>query len=158
VGSNEIVYGSINATVMKVFIGSDRVGFDLKCVVASALAAKGWAIVDLGPHVKRSTDYPVVAEAVARAVAETPEAFGILVCESGAGMCIVANKVKSVRAVNCSNLFLARQARLHNDANIACLGSAIVSMELAVEIIFEFLSKKFEGGKHVKRVDMINNL
>ena len=138
---------------MKVLIASDHAGLQLKASLLEALADAKVDHQDLGPSAPDSVDYPDFAQKVARAVAGQNDALGVLVCGSGIGMSIAANKVKGVRAALCRTELEAKLARQHNDANVLCLGERITGQSLARAILEAFLSARFEGGRHQRRVD-----
>jgi ribose 5-phosphate isomerase B len=140
----------------KIAIGCDHAALDLKLEIIKHL--EGFEVADAGCHTRDSVDYPDFARAVALEVASKRADFGILVCGTGIGMEIAANKVKGIRAANCLNTTMAHYTRNHNDANILCLGARIVGVALALEIVDSFLSAKFEGGRHQKRIDKITEL
>ena len=143
---------------MKLIIGSDHGGFILKEKIKEHLASKGYDVADEGTYSLDSCDYPVIAEKVCAKVLEDNQNLGILVCGTGIGMSIYANKVKGIRASHCTDTFSARLTRQHNDSNILCLGERITCVGLALDIVDEWLNASFEGGRHQKRVDMINKL
>jgi ribose 5-phosphate isomerase B len=138
-----------------VYIGSDHAGIVLKSTLCAHLTAAGHTVVDLGPTDAASVDYPHFAKAVCQKVLDTPEAAGILVCGTGIGMSMAANRIPGIRAALCVNEYLARMTRLHNDANILCLGERVVGQGLAASIVDAFLGTAFEGGRHQRRVDLI---
>ena len=138
-----------------VFLGSDHAGLELKTVVAAHLAAAGHTVVDLGPSEAKSVDYPDFAKAVCAKVLETTGSCGILICGTGIGMSMAANRIPGIRAALCVNEYLARMTRLHNDANVLCLGERVIGQGLAASIVDVFLDTAFEGGRHQRRVDMI---
>ena len=138
-----------------VFLGSDHAGLELKAMVAAHLAAAGHTVVDLGPSEAKSVDYPDFAKAVCAKVLATPEAAGILICGTGIGMSMAANRIPGIRAALCCNEYLARMTRLHNDANVLCLGERVIGQGLAASIVDVFMDTAFEGGRHQRRVDMI---
>ncbi len=138
-----------------VFIGSDHAGLRLKAALIAHMAEAGHAVNDLGPTEAASVDYPHFARAVCERVLATPGAAGILVCGTGIGMSIAANRIPGIRAALCLNEYLARMTRLHNDANVLCLGERVVGEGLAVSIADAFLATAFEGGRHQRRVDLI---
>ena len=141
---------------MKIALGADHAGFELKEKIKEYLLKKGGIeIVDKGTNSKESVDYPKYGHLVAKSIVEKKVDFGILVCGTGIGISIAANKIKGIRAANCTNTTMARLARQHNDANILALGARIVGDVLALDIVDEFLSASFEGGRHQKRVDQI---
>jgi ribose 5-phosphate isomerase B len=139
-------------------IGSDHAGFNHKQALAEMLRADGHTVQDFGTHSTDSVDYPDFAAAAARAVAQGQAEFGVLVCGSGIGVSITANKVAGVRAANCLTEEMARLARQHNNANVVTLGERLVSLNVAKVIVHTFLSTPFEGGRHEKRVEKIHSL
>jgi len=142
---------------MKVCIGADHAGFALKEIVASSLREAGIEVVDVGTNSPDSVDYPVYGLRVAHAVESGQADRGILVCGSGTGMCIAANRVPGVRAVSGHDPFEARMSRRHNDSNVLCLGSRFIGVDLALEIVREWIKEPFEGGRHKRRIDLIDN-
>lgn len=143
---------------MRVAIGCDHRGLILKQVIVNLLALQGYDYEDFGTYDTAPVDYPDVARRVAGAVAAKRFDCGILTCGTGIGMSISANKVKGIRAALCSDSFTARMSREHNAANILCLGSWIVGQGLAEDIVQSFLRATFEGGRHQKRVEKIQEL
>ena len=143
---------------MQIAIASDHAGLELRRVIADHLAQAGHTVTDHGPDSGDSVDYPDYAEKVARAVADDASDLGILVCGSGVGMSIAANKVQGVPAALCANAYLGEMARAHNNANVLCLGERITGVGLALTIVDAFVSTKFEGGRHSRRVDKIAEL
>lgn len=140
---------------IKIAIGSDHGGFEYKASIIKALQVKGYDVVDMGTYSPESCDYPIIAKKVARAVAKGDFEKGILVCGTGIGMSMAANKVKGIRAAVCGDTFSARATRVHNNANILCLGQRVVGEGLALDIVDIWLTTKFEGGRHERRVNMI---
>ena len=143
---------------MRIAIGCDHGGIVLKPAVVEYLREKGHEVVDFGSFDNERVDYPVYAEKVARAVASGDCAKGVLLCGTGIGMSIAANKVKGIRAAVLSDEFSAAACSAHNDANILCLGGRVVSPEKAVKLTDLWLSTPFEGDRHVRRLDMIATL
>lgn len=143
---------------MAIAIASDHAGLGLKDQVVAHLRSRGLEIQDQGVLDGTSVDYPAYARPLAEAVAARSYEAGILVCGTGTGMAIAANKVRGARAANCTNETLARYARAHNDANILCLGERIVGPSLALDIVDAFLDTPFEGGRHQRRVDLIRDI
>ena len=139
----------------KIFISSDHAGFKLKEAITSYLTKKKIIFYDLGPHNNNRVDYPDFAHKVARKVKTNRKNIGILVCGSGMGMSIAANRHKNVRAAQCFNLKSTKLSRLHNDANIITLGSRLISKKNALNFIGVFFKTKFEGGRHSKRIRKI---
>ena len=139
----------------KIFISSDHAGFKLKEIIKSYLIKKKLNFYDLGPNNDTRVDYPEYAHKVARKVKTSKNHIGILVCGSGMGMNIAANRHKNIRAAQCFNLKSTKLSRLHNDANIITLGSRLLSKNNAVKCVGIFLSTKFDGGRHAKRIKKI---
>jgi len=139
----------------KIFISSDHAGYKLKEEIKSLLSKKKISFLDIGPHNDNRVDYPDFAHKVARRVKANKNNIGILVCGSGMGMNIAANRHKNIRAAQCFNLKSTKLSRLHNDANIITLGSRILSKKLALSCVIAFLNTKFEGGRHLKRIKKI---
>jgi ribose 5-phosphate isomerase B len=140
---------------MRIALASDHAGFALKAHLADALAAQGHEVADLGTEDGESVDYPLYAGAAARLVASGEAERGVLVCGSGNGVAIVANKVAGVRAVNAHDAAEAQMARRHNDANVVTLSGARLDPRAADEIVATFLNTDFDGGRHARRVDQI---
>ena len=139
----------------KIFISSDHAGFKLKEYIKIYLSKKKLSFQDLGPHNNNKVDYPDYAHKVAKKVKISKKNVGILVCGSGTGMNIAANKHKNIRAAQCFNLKSTKLSRLHNDANIITLGSRVLSKKNALNYLGVFLNTKFEGGRHSKRIRKI---
>ena len=136
-------------------IGSDHAGFEYKEIVKAYLLEDGWMVEDKGTHSLDSTDYPDYAHPVATMVAEGKASVGILLCGSGNGVCITANKHAHIRAALCWNPEVAALARMHNDANVLCIPARFTTQEEAIEMTRIFLSTAFEGGRHERRVEKI---
>ena len=139
----------------KIFISSDHAGFQLKEDIKSFLKKRKYSFIDLGPDNDNRVDYPDYAHSVAKKVKINKNYRGILVCGSGMGMNITANRHKNIRAVQCYNAKSTKLSRLHNDANIITLGSRLLSKKNALNCISIFLKTKFEGGRHTKRIKKI---
>ena len=139
----------------KIFISSDHAGFKLKESIKMYLSKKRLSFQDLGPSNDNKVDYPDYAHKVAKKVKTSKNNVGILVCGSGTGMNIAANKHKNIRAAQCFNLKSSKLSRLHNDANIITLGARVLSKNNALKFISVFLNTKFEGGRHSKRIRKI---
>lgn len=140
----------------KIIIGSDHAGFDYKEELIGCLKNSGYEVVDAGCYDKNSCDYPIFAKEVAKRVASGEFEKGILICGTGIGMSIAANKVKGIRAALCSDLFSARATREHNDSNILCMGARVIDLKLACEITKTWLETPFSNlEKHQRRIDMI---
>lgn len=142
----------------KIAIGCDHGGFLLKEKIARYLKKQGLPIEDLGTFSQESMDYPDTAYKVAAAVSSGKVSYGILICKSGIGNCIVANKFKNVRAALCYNLKAARLSRQHNDANVLVLGALFVSQTAAKKMIDVWLNTPFEGGRHLRRIKKIERI
>lgn len=140
---------------MKIAMGADHGGFSLKETIKQHLEEQGHEVLDLGTYDTASCHYPVYAEKVARAVAAGQAERGILVCGTGIGMSIAANKISGIRAAAVSDCFTAQATREHNDANILCLGERTVGPGLAMRIVDTYLAAQFQGGRHQTRLDMI---
>jgi ribose 5-phosphate isomerase B len=140
---------------MKIAIGSDHAGYELKEDIKKYLKRNKISFNDLGAYSSDPVDYPDIAKKVARAVGLKKNKFGILICGTGIGMAMAANKVKGVRAAVSHNVFTAKMSRAHNDANILTLGARVLSNKLAIKIVAAFLETPFEGGRHLRRVRKI---
>lgn len=138
---------------MKIIIGTDHAGVDLKNTIAETLRSQGHEVEDKGCHTNDSIDYPDYAQAVCEAVHSNEGSLGILICGTGIGMSIAANKVKGIRAALCRSEFEAQMCRNHNNANVLCLGARILSTEEAQNLVQVYLTSEFEGGRHGRRVD-----
>ena len=138
----------------KIYIASDHAGYKLKKSIISKFSKK-LKIIDLGPKSKKSVDYPVFAKKLSKKVASRKGSFGILICGSGMGMSIAANKRKNIRAALCYSVKNTKLSRLHNNANIITLGERLISKNKALNLIKIFLSTKFEGGRHLRRIKKI---
>lgn len=143
---------------MKIVIGSDHAGFDLKQSLIGFFEEKDFDVVDFGTHSSDSTDYPDFAHKVAHAVNDNSFEVGILICGSANGVAMTANKYAKVRAAICWTAEIARLARQHNHANVLCLPARFISKEEAWEITEDFLNTQLEGGRHLKRVEKINQI
>ena len=142
---------------LRIAIGSDHGGYEYKEQIVSHLKEKGYECVDVGTYSTDSCDYPVVARAVTTKITTGEADRGILICGTGIGMSIVANKVKGIRAALCGDTFSARASRAHNNSNVLCLGERVIGINLAMDIVDIWLESKFEGGRHQRRVDMMEN-
>jgi ribose 5-phosphate isomerase B len=142
----------------RVIIGSDHAGLALRAEAVKVAKANGLEVDDLGPFSGESVDYPDFARQIGEAVASGRARVGILVCGTGIGMSIAANKVKGVRAAHCTSEYEARMARAHNDANVLCVGERVVGLGLGGAIVKAFLDTPFEGGRHSRRVEKIDAL
>jgi ribose 5-phosphate isomerase B len=143
---------------MHVIIGSDHAGFDLKEDIKRLLAEKKVDLTDAGTDGRDSVDYPFFAEKVAEGVARGEFDRGIVVCATGIGVAIVANKIPGIRAANVSDTFSARMSREHNDANVLTLGARLLKVEQAVAIVDVWLNTEFAGGRHQRRLDQMREI
>ncbi|MEQ9673427.1 MAG: ribose 5-phosphate isomerase B [Roseovarius indicus] len=139
----------------RIVLSSDHAAIALRQAIAEHITAAGWEAVDIGPMTPESTHYPKHGQAAAEKVASCDCALGIILCGTGQGIMMAANKVKGIRCGVCSDTFSARMIRQHNDANILSLGARVVGEGLALDIVDAFLEADFEGGRHATRVDMI---
>ena len=142
-------------TNVKIVVGSDHAGFELKQIIIEHLSERNMNYVDFGTSCLDSVDYPDYAKKVAEEVNSNDLIMGILVCGSGQGMAITANRFKNVRAAICHNSDVAKVTRQHNDANVLCLGSRFIDMSEAIKCVDVFLSTDFEGERHLKRINKI---
>ena len=140
--------------VEKIIIGSDHGGFNLKNAILDYLKSKGYEVEDYGCYSTESCDYPIIAKSVAQKVLDS-DSRGILVCGTGIGVSIVANRFQGIRASHCTDTFTARMTRMHNNSNVLCLGERITGVGLALDIVDIWLNTEFEGGRHQNRIDMI---
>lgn len=140
---------------MQIAVGADHAGFHLKSVIVDHVRALGHEVLDLGTHSADSVDYPDYGAAVAHAVVAGEARFGIAVCGSGIGICMAASKVAGSRPATVHDVTSARMTRLHNDANILCLGERFIGPQVALDAVDAFLATEFEGGRHQRRVDKI---
>ncbi|HEC34665.1 MAG TPA: ribose 5-phosphate isomerase B [Chloroflexi bacterium] len=143
---------------MRIAIGADHGGYHLKQEIGHFLLTSGHQVSDVGTHNEATTDYPDYAVQVARAVVAGEADLGVLVCGTGIGMSIAANKVRGARAAVATDCYMARMARRHNDANILCLGGRVLGVGTALEVVQAFLEGRFAGGRHARRVDKIQAL
>ncbi|WP_390912994.1 ribose 5-phosphate isomerase B [Pseudosulfitobacter sp. SM2401] len=139
----------------RLVLSSDHADIPMRQTIADHIAAQGWEVIDIGPTTPESTHYPKHGEAAARRVASGECQLGIILCGTGQGIMMAANKVKGIRCGVCSDTFSARMIREHNDANMLSLGARVIGLGLALDIVDAFLSAEFEGGRHATRVDMI---
>lgn len=139
-------------------LGSDHAGYDLKREVISHLEQAGVEYKDFGCFEGEKCDYPVIAEQVCEKVVAQEYKYGILICGTGIGISMAANKMKGIRAAVCTDYYSAKYTRLHNDANILCLGGRVIGGGVAAEIVDVFLSTEFEGGRHANRVSLIMDI
>lgn len=143
---------------MKIGIGNDHTAFDLKNIIKAHLEKQGYEVVDYGAYSSERCNYPEFGEKVARAIVAGEVELGVLICGTGVGISLAANKVKGIRAAVCSEPYTAQLVRRHNNAQIIAFGARVVGDEMAKMIVDEFLNAKFEGGRHQTRVDMIMDI
>ena len=141
----------------KIFIGADSAGFTLKGQITQHLASLGYEVIDCGCDSEASCHYPEFASKVCRNVL-SEESFGILVCGTGIGMSMCANKFNGIRAAVCSDTYSAKMTRCHNDANVLCIGARVIGYCLALDIVDSFLGAEYEGGRHAIRVGMMADI
>ena len=141
-----------------IYIGADSAGYELKEILKEHLTEGGYAVKDLGTDSTASCHYPIFAAAVASSVQKDAGSLGILVCGTGIGMSMAANKFDGIRAAVCGDTFSARMTRMHNDANVLCVGARVIGQGLAKDIVDLFVTTDFEGGRHATRVEMIAKL
>lgn len=140
---------------MKIVLANDHSAVDMKKEILAHLEEKGYQVIDIGTNSPESCDYPVFGERAGKMVASGEADLGILICGTGVGISLAANKVKGVRACVCSEPYSAKLSKMHNDTNILAFGARVVGTELAKMIVDEWLAAEFEGGRHKRRVDMI---
>lgn len=145
-------------TSKRIVLSSDHAAIPLRQAIASHIAAKGWEVVDIGPVTPESTHYPQHGAAAAKRVASGDCALGIILCGTGQGIMMAANKVKGIRCGICADTFSARMIRQHNNANMLAIGARVTGEGLALDIVDAFLGAEFEGGRHAARVEMIGAL
>ena len=139
----------------RIVLSSDHAAIDLRQAISKHISDQGYEVVDIGPTTPESTHYPLHGQAAAQQVASGACDLGIILCGTGQGIMMAANKVKGIRCGVCSDTFSARMIRQHNNANILSIGARVVGDSLALDIVDAFLSAEFEGGRHATRVDMI---
>lgn len=143
---------------MKIVVASDHTALDLRNEIKTMLSEQGHEMIDLGPFAEESTDYPLFGAAAARVVADKRADLGIILCGTGLGISLAANKTPGIRCCVCSEPYTARMSRQHNDANMLAMGARVVGSELAKDIVQAFVDHEFEGGRHARRVDQIISL
>lgn len=143
---------------MKIAIGSDHAGFEMKEAVRAKLESDGYEVIDVGTYSTDSVDYPIYGHEVGKKVASGEAEKGIVVCGSGIGISIAANKVPGIRCALCTSVELAEMSRRHNDANVLAIGERILSQELAFEMVDKWFETEFEGGRHQRRIDMLEEI
>jgi len=142
---------------VKIALGSDHGGYMLKEAVKEHLLSRGYEVEDLGAYSESSVDYPEYGKKVAKYVVEGNAKYGIIICGTGIGISIAANKVKGARAALCHNVWTARLTREHNDANILAMGARVIGEGIALDMVDTFLTTEFEGGRHQNRIDKIED-
>ncbi len=140
----------------KLVMGADHAGYALKDKIKETLIEKGYEIIDVGTFSAESCKYPVIAHKLCKTITDGGAELGILICGTGIGMSMCANKHKGIRAACASDTFSARLTRMHNDANVLCFGERVVGYGLAMELVSAFIETEFEGGRHAERVALIN--
>lgn len=143
---------------MKIAVGCDHGGLEHKNAIAEHLKSEGFEVEDFGIYENKSVDYPEIALNVANSIKNGENELGILVCGTGIGMSLAANKVNGIRAAACSEHFSAKYTRLHNNSNILCLGGRVIGIGTALELCDIFVNTEFEGGRHQRRIDMITEI
>ena len=142
----------------KVYIGNDHAAVAMKNELVEYIKGLGYEVVNVGTDTEERVDYPVYAVKVAKAVAQDKDALGVLICGTGIGMSLAANKIHGIRAAAVSEVYSAKLTRMHNNSNIVCIGARVIGPETAKMIVETFLTTEYEGGRHQKRIDMISEL
>jgi len=142
----------------KVVIGCDHAAVDMKNQVADDLRSKGYEVTDVGTYTNDSCDYPVIAHELCTKIQDGSHKLGILICGTGIGMSMAANKHHGIRAACCSEPYSAQLTRQHNDANVLCFGARVVGLGTALQLVDAFLNTDYEGGRHQRRVDLVNQI
>ena len=140
---------------MTIAMGNDHSAIELKNIIKEFVESKGYEVIDFGTNTPESCDYPVFGEKVGRAVASGEADLGIVICGTGVGISLAANKVKGIRACVCSEPYTAKLSKMHNNSNVLAFGARVVGSEMAKMITEEWLDAKYEGGRHQRRVDML---
>lgn len=148
----------VDKKLRRIALGADHAGCQVKDRIKELLQKKGFELLDFGTHSEEPVDYPDYAKLVAQSVANAESDRGILVCGTGLGMAIAANKIQGIRAATCNDTYTARMAAEHTDANVLCVGARVVDADHAAAIVEEWLKGKFGGGRHQRRLDKINEL
>ena len=141
-----------------IVLGADHGGFELKNIIKNHLENKGYTVIDVGTNCADSSDYPIFASKACAHVLNGDAELGILVCGTGIGMSMAANKHKGIRAACCSDTFSARLTRLHNNANFLCVGARVLGQGLAIDLVDEFVNAEFEGDRHSRRLSLIEDI
>lgn len=143
---------------MKIVMGNDHTAVEMKEAIEEHLKSKGHEVIDLGTNSRDSCDYPAYGEKVGRAVAEGKADYGIAICGTGIGIGIAAGRVKGIRVCTCSEPYSAKLSRMHNNTNVLTFGARVVGVEMAKMIVDQWLENGYEGGRHQRRVDMLENI
>ena len=143
---------------MKIAMGNDHTAVEMKNIIKEFVEQKGYEVIDFGVNSEESCDYPIYGEKVGRAVVSGEADLGIVICGTGVGISLAANKVRGVRACVCSEPYSAKLSRMHNNTNVLAFGARVVGSEMAKMITEEWLDAEFEGGRHQRRVDIIMNI
>lgn len=141
-----------------IVIGSDHIGLEYKQFLIEHLTKQGYKVIDVGTHSNNRTDYPIYAQKVAMQVTKNLNTFGILICGTGVGISIAANKIKGIRCALCSDEFTTLMCREHNNANVIAFGAKVITKEKALALTILWLNSNYDGGRHQKRLNMINRL
>ena len=142
----------------KIVLGADHGGYELKNTIKAHLESRGFEVCDIGTNTSESCDYPIFASRLCQKIQKGEAELGILVCGTGIGMSMAANKHRSIRAACCSDTFSARLTRLHNNANVLCLGARVLGTGLALDLVDNFVNAEFEGDRHIKRLSLIEDI
>lgn len=142
----------------KIVLGADHGGYELKNAIKAHLEARGFEAVDVGTNSGENCDYPVFASRLCKKLQNGEADLGILICGTGIGMSMAANKHRGIRAACCSDTFSARLTRLHNNANVLCLGARVLGTGLALDLVDQFVDAEFEGDRHIKRLSLIEDI
>ncbi len=142
----------------KIVLGADHGGYELKNIIKAHLESCGFEAIDVGTNSSDSCDYPIFASKLCQKLQNNEADLGILVCGTGIGMSMAANKHKGIRAACCSDTFSARLTRLHNNANVLCLGARVLGAGLTLDLVNEFVNAEFEGDRHIKRLSLIEDI
>ena len=142
----------------RIILGADHGGYELKNLIKAHLEKNGFDVLDIGTDSNESCDYPIFASRLCTKIQNGEADLGILVCGTGIGMSMAANKHKGIRAACCSDTFSARLTRLHNNANVLCLGARVLGAGLALDLIDVFVNAEFEGDRHIKRLSLIEDI
>ena len=142
----------------KIILGADHGGFELKNHIKAHLVSRGFEVIDVGTNSSESCDYPIFASKLCKTIQNGEADLGILVCGTGIGMSMAANKHRGIRAACCSDTFSARLTRLHNNANVLCLGARVLGAGLALDLVDAFVDAEFEGDRHTRRLSLIEDI